>query len=160
MEKNRKSDTCPISYEKYNGIVCRLFYLSSCITSYLYIYILFMTIFSADVIYWFNFLRLDIAFREYLSFDRVILYCANMRPPPPALRVFTHHVLAWRFEFLLICKQKCFVCLRTIRDFSRIPPSFISFYIYNVSNGDICIRRIFTLRILSRRRWVTSRNMR
>lgn len=24
------------------------------------------------------------------------------------------------FEFILICKQKCFVCFTTIRDFSRI----------------------------------------
>lgn len=45
----------------------RLSYLSSCITPYLHIYILFMTVFSALVIYWFNFLR-------WHSFSRIFIF--------------------------------------------------------------------------------------
>lgn len=95
----------------------------------------------------------DTAFREYLSFDRVILLRV-----PLALQIFTHHVFAWRFEFLLICKQKCLACFNYPRFLMYFAEFYIILYLQRIDRRYLHPPNIYATDI-TRRRWVTSRNM-
>lgn len=93
-------------------------YLHALYLIYTNIYILFMTSLFALVVYWFHFLRQH-------SFSRICIYLLityiTLRERAFPRFIGFHYVFTWRFEFILICKQKCFAArYTTIRDFSRI----------------------------------------
>lgn len=99
-----------------------------------------MTILSAPV-YWFNFSYWRNFKNLYLSFDHVITLRVFCFTSFHTLYVYTE---IWIYTNL---QTKMFCVFHNDSRFLTYP-SFMSFCIYNISSGDICICRIFTLRIL------------